>query len=311
MTEPVTVAKKATKRVTFVERLFELVSDARNHDIVRFVDGDGDGFTVFDFKRLSSDVLPRHFKTEKVCSFIRQLSNYYFVALKNKTAATEPEPTELIFDADAADAKHDPMSWRHEHGMFVRARRDLLAHIHRRQSIKRSKEPRAVEDGGEPDDEHVNDEPFGDAVLDEPRRSTATSTAASAAPAVAASSTATSPLSPLSPPSAAPVRAAKVRKPLVRRQLADAHSKISEQERRIKELEEQVAQLRNQQAAAQRNSSSGSGHIGALGDLPDLFAFDDAGTAPSDVSSTDSPSNQLFDIATFEENLDAPFQPFV
>jgi hypothetical protein len=299
------VPKKATKRVTFIERLFDLVSDARNHDIVRFVDGDGDGFTVFNFKRLSSEVLPRHFKTEKICSFIRQLSNYHFVALKGKTTPAQSLEQELLFDADNADAKHDPMSWRHEHGMFVRARRDLLAHIHRRQSIKRSKEPRAVEDGGEPDDEHVNDEPFGDAVLDEPRRSTATSTAA--APAAAASSSSTSPLSPPSPPSAAPERAAKVRKPLVRRQLADAHSKISEQERRIKELEAQLALLRDQQAAAQRNSSSGSsgggGHIGALGDMPDLFAFDDAGTAPSDVSSTDSPSNQLFDIATFEENL--------
>lgn len=145
-----------TKRVSFVDHLFAIVSDAENNDMIRWRD-DG-GFTVLNATKLSKQVLPRYFKHDNYCSFVRQLSNYHFVTIAD---GGDARPVDI--DDHDADAAVGPFSFRHESNLFQRGRLDLLAKIERRRAVKRSVEPRAREDGGDHADAAstvVKDEPF-------------------------------------------------------------------------------------------------------------------------------------------------------
>lgn len=98
----------------FVSKLFTLVSADENRGYVSWLDL-GDGFQVWNPSEFSQHVLPKYFKHNNFCSFIRQLNIYGF-------------------------HKTDPESWifKHEDGFFLRGQQEWLLKITRRKQQKRS-----------------------------------------------------------------------------------------------------------------------------------------------------------------------------
>jgi len=84
---------------------------------------DEGGFTITDSTKLATDVLPDYFAHCQFASFVRQLSNYRFVSLKDKR-----------------DNENGPYSFRHAANLFQKDRCDLVPQIKRR----KEKRPRRV-----------------------------------------------------------------------------------------------------------------------------------------------------------------------
>uniref|UniRef100_A0A7S2EVL2 HSF-type DNA-binding domain-containing protein n=1 Tax=Ditylum brightwellii TaxID=49249 RepID=A0A7S2EVL2_9STRA len=61
----------------FPQRLYEVLSDKRNEDAIRWLDH-GLGFIINDRKKFASDVLPRCFKKTKYTSFTRKMNRWNF-----------------------------------------------------------------------------------------------------------------------------------------------------------------------------------------------------------------------------------------
>lgn len=98
----------------FVSKLFTLVTAEENKAYASWVDS-GDAFQVWNPSEFSQHVLPKYFKHNNFCSFIRQLNIYGF-------------------------HKVDTENWifKHEDGYFMRGNQDYLMKITRRKQQKRA-----------------------------------------------------------------------------------------------------------------------------------------------------------------------------
>jgi len=109
----------------FVTKTFLLVSDASNDDTVCWSEL-GDSFVVKKPVEFSSEVLPKFFKHNNFCSFIRQLNTYGFVKIESKL-------------------------WEFQHEHFKKNQPQLLKSISRRKSKKRDQD----RDNLDPDNEEI------------------------------------------------------------------------------------------------------------------------------------------------------------
>jgi hypothetical protein len=100
----------------FISKLNQLMSDSTNYNYVAWND-DGVSFTVSNPGVFASEILPKHFKHNNFCSFIRQLNIYGFH--KSNT---------------------EKWSFKHEEEYFNREDKSKLSLISRRKQIKRKKE---------------------------------------------------------------------------------------------------------------------------------------------------------------------------
>jgi hypothetical protein len=100
----------------FVIKTFRLMSDTTVHPYANWSD-DGKSFTVYNPSEFASTVLPKYFKHNNFCSFVRQLNIYGF-------------------------HKIHPEQWtfKHENDYFIRGEESALKHITRRKQVKRALE---------------------------------------------------------------------------------------------------------------------------------------------------------------------------
>merc|ERR1711974_295259 len=61
----------------FVRKTYDLVSDKNTSSVVSWSEN-GTTFTIWDSETFQRDILPRYFKHNNLCSFIRQLNTYGF-----------------------------------------------------------------------------------------------------------------------------------------------------------------------------------------------------------------------------------------
>ena len=106
----------------FLRKTCDMLEDEANSDIIAWKP-EGDSFQIYDGERLADDLLPRYFKHNNLCSFIRQLHTYGF-----RKVARDPKVLEF------------------KHSKFIRGERELLKEIKRRTSVKRQA-PMEEEDG--------------------------------------------------------------------------------------------------------------------------------------------------------------------
>lgn len=104
----------------FVVKTFQLVSDDSTKDYVTWSETE-DSFVVLKPVEFASDILPRYFKHNNFCSFIRQLNTYGFHKVETK-------------------------QWEFKHEFFVRGQPELLKQIARRKSKKRESSPPPAEE---------------------------------------------------------------------------------------------------------------------------------------------------------------------
>eukprot|EP01114_Cavostelium_apophysatum_P007416 TRINITY_DN1950_c0_g1_i1.p1 TRINITY_DN1950_c0_g1~~TRINITY_DN1950_c0_g1_i1.p1 ORF type:complete len:324 (-),score=58.83 TRINITY_DN1950_c0_g1_i1:51-1022(-) len=107
----------------FVVKTYQLVSDPDNVEYVSWSPSK-DSFIVWKPVEFASELLPRYFKHNNFCSFIRQLNTYNFHKVENK-------------------------QWEFQHDNFIEGRPELLKEIIRRKSKKRDAE---VEEISKPTD---------------------------------------------------------------------------------------------------------------------------------------------------------------
>lgn len=91
----------------FLNKLYQLVEDAKTADLVGWTDDNGRSFTVHKTNEFARDVLPKYFKHSNFSSFVRQLNQYGF-------------------------HKQNPDKWMFGHDSFRKDRPDLLKSITRR-----------------------------------------------------------------------------------------------------------------------------------------------------------------------------------
>jgi len=96
----------------FVVKLYQILQDPQNSNLITWKES-GETFTIWNPVEFGSQVLPRYFKHNNFCSFIRQLSTYNFVKLESD-------------------------NWEFRNELFQRDRPDLLKQILRRKSKKRA-----------------------------------------------------------------------------------------------------------------------------------------------------------------------------
>mmetsp|Transcript_11729 Transcript_11729/g.16274 ORF Transcript_11729/g.16274 Transcript_11729/m.16274 type:complete len:347 (+) Transcript_11729:115-1155(+) len=99
----------------FVVKTYQLVSDDSTNDYVTWSETE-DSFVVLKPVEFASDILPRYFKHNNFCSFIRQLNTYGFHKVETK-------------------------QWEFKHEFFIRGQPELLKQIVRRKSKKRDSSP--------------------------------------------------------------------------------------------------------------------------------------------------------------------------
>ncbi|PRP83729.1 putative DNA binding protein [Planoprotostelium fungivorum] len=109
----------------FVTKTYMLVSDPANQETVVWSDR-GDSFIVKRPVEFSAEILPKYFKHNNFCSFIRQLNTYGFTKLDSKL-------------------------WEFQHEFFNQTQPQLLKNISRRKSKKRDQE----RGGLDPDSEEL------------------------------------------------------------------------------------------------------------------------------------------------------------
>jgi hypothetical protein len=102
---------KDAEGAPFVVKTYQLVSDSTNDSFVSW-SSTGDSFVVHKPIEFAHDVLPKYFKHNNFCSFIRQLNTYGF-------------------------HKVDGKQWEFKHELFRQAEPQLLKDIKRRLSKKR------------------------------------------------------------------------------------------------------------------------------------------------------------------------------
>ncbi|EIM89636.1 uncharacterized protein STEHIDRAFT_51307, partial [Stereum hirsutum FP-91666 SS1] len=101
----------------FLQKLYELLNDPTNNDLIRWSDN-GDSFFVLDNERFR-DVLGRWFKHQKFPSFVRQLNMYGFHKIPHLQHGTLKSDSETEL-------------WNFEHPNFLRGQPDLLCLIQRK-----------------------------------------------------------------------------------------------------------------------------------------------------------------------------------
>jgi len=104
----------------FLQKLYELTNEFTPQDECLSWSEDGLQFWVSNIEVFSRDVLPGFYKHNNYASFVRQLNIYGF----RRTSEHQPS--------------HDPRAPVVEvfrHPMFIRGRKDLLQHIHRKSSV--------------------------------------------------------------------------------------------------------------------------------------------------------------------------------
>ncbi|EGN95880.1 hypothetical protein SERLA73DRAFT_60481 [Serpula lacrymans var. lacrymans S7.3] len=108
----------------FLQKLYEMVNDHANHDLIRWSDT-GDSFFVLDQERFASDVLGRWFKHKNFSSFVRQLNMYGFHKITHLQQGVLRSDNETEF-------------WNFEHPNFLRGQPDLLCLIQRKKQTTQS-----------------------------------------------------------------------------------------------------------------------------------------------------------------------------
>jgi len=71
------------KGAPFVVKTYQLVSDEANKEFVSWSQTK-DSFVVWNPVEFAAEVLPKYFKHNNFCSFIRQLNTYSFHKVENK-----------------------------------------------------------------------------------------------------------------------------------------------------------------------------------------------------------------------------------
>jgi heat shock transcription factor len=97
----------------FVVKTYQLLNDPNNKDFISW-SPTKDSFIVWKPIEFSSDILPKYFKTNNLCSFIRQLNTYGFRKVDN-----------------------NGKFWEFKHDLFKEGEIHLLPQIIRRKSKKR------------------------------------------------------------------------------------------------------------------------------------------------------------------------------
>ncbi|KAF9488506.1 hypothetical protein BDN71DRAFT_1403220, partial [Pleurotus eryngii] len=117
---------KATRQVVpaFLQKLFEMVNDPSNADLIRWSDA-GDSFFVLDHERFARQVLGRWFKHQNFSSFVRQLNMYGFHKIPHLQQGVLRSDQEAEF-------------WNFEHPNFHRGQPDLLCLIQRKKQAPQS-----------------------------------------------------------------------------------------------------------------------------------------------------------------------------
>lgn len=109
----------------FVKKTFELVSDDTTNAIVSW-SAEGDSFIIYQPHILQTEILPKYFKHNNLCSFVRQLNTYDFRKI-----------------VDASDNnKTEELEFKNEY--FKRNEPDLLRNISRKKPGKRTATQRDV-----------------------------------------------------------------------------------------------------------------------------------------------------------------------
>eukprot|EP01116_Phalansterium_solitarium_P021532 TRINITY_DN6731_c0_g1_i4.p1 TRINITY_DN6731_c0_g1~~TRINITY_DN6731_c0_g1_i4.p1 ORF type:complete len:429 (-),score=114.77 TRINITY_DN6731_c0_g1_i4:97-1383(-) len=96
----------------FVVKTFQLLHDSRNRNVISW-SPNRDSFIVHNPVEFASEVLPKYFKHNNFCSFIRQLNTYGFKKLETR-------------------------EWEFKHELFSESTSKLLSQILRRKSKKRA-----------------------------------------------------------------------------------------------------------------------------------------------------------------------------
>ncbi|KDQ61293.1 hypothetical protein JAAARDRAFT_67635 [Jaapia argillacea MUCL 33604] len=102
----------------FLQKLYEMVNDPSNNDLIRWSDA-GDSFFVVDHDRFAKELLGRWFKHQRFSSFVRQLNMYGFHKI--------PHLQQGVLKSEA-----DTEFWNFEHPNFLRGKPDLLCLIQRK-----------------------------------------------------------------------------------------------------------------------------------------------------------------------------------
>ena len=74
---PVVSAAGKNGKAFFPMKLYDIVSDEKNEDIIKWLPG-GKAFIIVDKKRFANEVLPHHFQQSQFTSFTRKLSRWRF-----------------------------------------------------------------------------------------------------------------------------------------------------------------------------------------------------------------------------------------
>lgn len=110
----------------FVKKTYELVSDETTNQIVSWSDL-GDSFVIWQPHVLQTEILPKYFKHNNLCSFVRQLNTYDF---------------RKIVDQD--NTKGEELEFKNDN--FIRDQPELLQNISRKKPGKRTATQRDVSD---------------------------------------------------------------------------------------------------------------------------------------------------------------------
>eukprot|EP01117_Protostelium_nocturnum_P012224 TRINITY_DN4494_c0_g1_i1.p1 TRINITY_DN4494_c0_g1~~TRINITY_DN4494_c0_g1_i1.p1 ORF type:complete len:287 (-),score=111.07 TRINITY_DN4494_c0_g1_i1:83-943(-) len=113
------VADQKLQGTPFVVKTYQLIEDAANSEIVNWNEN-GDAFVILKPVEFSSEILPKYFKHNNLCSFIRQLNTYGF-------------------------NKQESKQWEFKHELFQKNHPEHLKNIARRKSKKRDQEKEDVD----------------------------------------------------------------------------------------------------------------------------------------------------------------------
>ncbi|KAF4576418.1 stress-responsive transcription factor hsf1 [Pleurotus pulmonarius] len=136
---------KATRQVVpaFLQKLFEMVNDPSNADLIRWSDA-GDSFFVLDHERFARQVLGRWFKHQNFSSFVRQLNMYGFHKIPHLQQGVLRSDQEAEF-------------WNFEHPNFHRGQPDLLCLIQRKKQAPQSND--LTNDSSDPNPQSTSSPP--------------------------------------------------------------------------------------------------------------------------------------------------------
>ncbi|CCH58001.1 hypothetical protein TBLA_0A02000 [Henningerozyma blattae CBS 6284] len=111
----------AKTRPAFVNKLWNMLNDPINQDMIRWSD-DGKSFLVVNREKFVHHVLPNYFKHSNFASFVRQLNMYGWHKVQD------------IRSGSMNMANNNDEKWQFENQNFIRGREDLLENIIRQKS---------------------------------------------------------------------------------------------------------------------------------------------------------------------------------